>query len=172
MHKIRSTMLALALVAGAATAGAQQATAPQHGQRSERAHADSAKWGKGEGRGQHWGKGAHGLLRGVNLTEAQKTQLEAIHQKYQPQFQSLRAANKPAMDEARAAHQRGDTAAVRAAFAKNAGARQQMQALMQQEATEIRGILTAEQQKTFDANLQKMKERDAEHGKRRGRNAK
>ena len=41
MHKIRSTMLALALVAGAATAGAQQ-TAPQHAQRGERSLDDSA----------------------------------------------------------------------------------------------------------------------------------
>ena len=171
MHKIRSTMLALALVAGAATVGAQQTAAPQNGQRSERSHGDSAKWGKGEGHGHRGAMGARALLRGVKLTDAQKTQLEAIHQKYQPQFQSLRQANKPAMDEARAARQRGDTAAARAAFAKAADNRPQMQALMQQETNEIRGILTADQQKTFDANLQKVKERGAEHGKRGGRSA-
>jgi hypothetical protein len=43
---------------------------------------------------------------------------------------------------------------------------------MQQESGEIRGILSGDQQKTFDANLQKMKERGAERGKRGNRSAK
>lgn len=173
MMKIRSTMLALAIVAGpAATAGAQQ-VAPKNGQRIEHSQADSARRGKHEAHGaRREMRAGRALLRGVDLTDAQKSQLKGIHQKYQSQFKSIQEANKPAMDEARAARQRGDTAAARAAFAKTAGAREQLQALRQQEASEIRGILTAEQQKTFDANLQQAKARQDQHGKRGGRRAK
>ena len=109
------------------------------------------------------------LMRGVNLTDAQKTQIKGIHQKYQSQFKSIRDANKPAIDSARAARQRGDTAAVRAAFEKSRG---QFESLRQQELNEVRGVLTPDQQKTFDANLQQMQSRREQHGKRAGRDAK
>lgn len=174
MTRINSTLLALAIVAGAAaTAGAQQTTAPAQGQRVERTQRDSARAARreargprGEGRGM---RGAGALMRGVNLTDAQKAQVKAIHQKYQDQFKSIREANKPAMDEARAARQRGDTAAARAAFQKG---RTQFESLRQQEMSEVRGVLTADQQKTFDANLQQAKARQGHHGKRGARSAK
>ena len=119
MTRIRSAMFALAIAAGAAaTAGAQQVTTPQAGQRAEHAHGDSTKWGHREGRGKR-GIGAHALLRGVNLTDAQKAQVKVINQKYRSQFEALR----------------------------------------QQEAGEIRGVLTSDQQTTFDANLQQFKAR-------------
>jgi Spy/CpxP family protein refolding chaperone len=172
--KIRSTILALAIMAGAAaTAGAQQSTAPRNGQRIERSKGDSAKWGKHQrqGRGPRRAMGVRGLLRGVKPTEAQKTQIKAIDQKYQAQLQSIRQANKPAMDSVRAARQRGDTTAARAAFAKTADARKQVETLRLQQANEIRGVLTADQQKTFDANLQKVKARMERQGKRGGRRA-
>lgn len=172
--KIRSTMLALAIMAGAvATAGAQETTAPKQGQRIERAQRDSTKWGnrqaraaRREGRGM---RAPRALMRGVNLTDAQKTQIRGIHQKYQAQFKSIRDANKPAIDSARAARQRGDTAAARAAFQKSRG---QFESLRQQEMNEVRGVLTPDQQKTFDANLQQMQSRREQHGKRAGRDAK
>ncbi|HEX8849665.1 MAG TPA: Spy/CpxP family protein refolding chaperone [Gemmatimonadaceae bacterium] len=174
MTRINSTLLALAIVAGAAaTAGAQQTTAPAQGQRIERTERDSARAWKREGRGPRGeGRGMHGagaLMRGVNLTDAQKAQVKAIHQKYQDQFKSIREANKPAMEEARAARQRGDTAAARAAFEKG---RTQFESLRQQELNEVRGVLTADQQKTFDANLQQLKARQEQHGRRGGRSAK
>ncbi len=161
MTKIHSTLFALVVAASAtvaATAGAQS-NAPANGQRIERSKADSGKW-NGEGRGKRGQMGAgRNLLRGVNPTDAQKTQLKAIHQKYQSQFQSLRTAMKPAMDEAKAARQRGDTAGVRAAFAKTAASRQQAQDLRAKEAAEIRAVLTPAQQATFDANVAQAKAR-------------
>ena len=174
MTKINSTLLALAIVAGAAaTAGAQQTTQPAQGQRIERAQRDSSHRGKHEARGvRREGRGMRGagaLMRGVNLTDAQKSQVKAIHQKYQDQFKSIREANKPAMDSARTARQRGDTVAARAAFEKG---RTQFESLRQQELSEVRGVLTADQQKTFDANLQRMKARQGQHGKRGARSAK
>jgi Spy/CpxP family protein refolding chaperone len=173
MTKIRSALFALA-VAGtasvAATAGAQS-SAPVNGQRIERSQADSARWngrkarGERAERGERGERGARGALRGVKPTDAQKAQIKAIHEKYQAQFKSYRESMKPAMDEAKAARQRGDTAAARAAFEKTASTRQQAQALRSQESAEIRAILTPDQQKTFDANVAQMKTR-GEHGRK------
>ncbi|NUR20365.1 MAG: hypothetical protein HOQ12_12600, partial [Gemmatimonadaceae bacterium] len=81
----------------------------------------------------------------------------------------IRDANKPAMEEARAARERGDTTAARAAFEKG---RTQFEALREQELNEVRGVLTADQQKTFDANLQRMKSHQGQHGKRGARGMK
>ncbi|MFL5560429.1 MAG: Spy/CpxP family protein refolding chaperone [Gemmatimonadaceae bacterium] len=180
MTKIRSALFAL-VVAGsatvAATAGAQ-ATAPGNGQRIERSQADSAKWkgraARGEDRREKRGmRGERGpgrsALRGVKPTDAQKAQIKAIHEKYQSQFKSIHESMKPAMDEAKAARQRGDTAGVRAAFAKTEGTRQQAQALRSQESAEIRAILTPEQQKTFDANVAQMKARGDQARKGHGK---
>lgn len=180
--KIRSTMIALAIMAGAAaTAGAQQTTPPKQGERAER---DSTRRvdrqarrkereeredrADRDDRGDHSMRAPRALMRGVKLTEAQKSQIRAIHQKYQDQFKSIRDANKPAMDEARAARQRGDTAAARAAVQKR---REQLEALHQQELNEVRGVLTADQQKTFDANVQRMQTRHERHGRHGDRDA-
>ena len=175
MTKIRSSLFALVVAASAtvaATAGAQS-TAPANGQRIERSKSDSTHWkqrGAKRDRREAMGPG-HGALRGVKPTDAQKAQIKAIHEKYQPQFKSFRDAMKPAMDEAKAARQRGDTAAARAAFAKTESTRQQAQALRAQETAEIRAVLTPEQQKTFDTNVAQMKTRGDHmqkgHGKRR-----
>jgi Spy/CpxP family protein refolding chaperone len=172
MTKIRSSLFALVVAASAtvaATAGAQS-SAPANGQRIERSKSDSTRWkqrgAKGHGR-EAMGPG-RAALRGVKPTDAQKAQIKAIHEKYQAQFKSYREAMKPAMDEAKAARQRGDTAAVRAAFAKTASTRQQAQALRAQETAEIRAILTPEQQKTFDTNVAKMNSRGDHAKKGRG----
>jgi Spy/CpxP family protein refolding chaperone len=174
MKKINSTLFALVVAASATVAGTAgaQSSAPANGQRIERSKSDTGKW-KGERRGQRndgrMGPG-RSLLRGVNPTDAQKAQFKTIHQKYQTQFQSLRTSMKPAMDEAKAARQRGDTVAARAAIAKTADTRQKAMALRAQETAEIRAILTPAQQQTFDANVSKAKAQGdkmrGEHGGR------
>lgn len=172
MTKIRSSLFALVVAASAtvaATAGAQS-TAPANGQRIERSKSDSTRWKQRGAKGDRHQKMGPGrsALRGVKPTDAQKAQIKAIHEKYQPQFKSFRDAMKPAMDEAKAARQRGDTAGVRAAFAKTQSTRDQAQALRAQETAEIRAILTPEQQKTFDTNVAQMKSRGDHAKKGRG----
>ena len=167
MKKIQSTLVARALVAAtSAVANAQSTAAPQPGARSERVRSDSThKRGRsGHARGMKGGE-MRGAFRGLNLTDAQKTQLKAIHQKYQPQAKPLIESMRPAMQNARAARQRGDTAAARTAFAGTADARAKLQVLRTQERNEIRAILTPEQQKTFDANAASRKEHGAGRGK-------
>ena len=103
--------------------------------------------------------GMRGLLRGIDLTQAQRDQFKTINEKYRAQFQTLRESLQPEMKVAREAQQRGDTAAARAAFERTKASREKMQALVQQERTELRALLTPEQQQTFDRNVQQMRDR-------------
>lgn len=146
-----SAALGLAVVFVAGAAQAQQTTPEQPN------HRPGAEMGQGRGmRGMQPGAA---LLRGVNLTDEQKQRLRTINEKYDAEGQKLRAAMRPAGAEARGARQRGDTAAARQAWQGNADQRQQFMALQGRRMTEVRGVLTAEQQRQFDANRTEMQER-------------
>ena len=103
--------------------------------------------------------GIKGLFRGIDLTQAQRDQMKAVNEKYRAQFQTLRESLQPDVKAAKEARQRGDTVAARAALERTKAGRDQMQTLMQQQRTEVRALLTPEQQATFDANVQQMKDR-------------
>jgi Spy/CpxP family protein refolding chaperone len=122
-------------------------------------------------------RGDRGALRGVKLSDAEKAKVQAINTKYRAEGKTLRESMKPAMQEARALRQKGDTAGLRALWAKNKSGRDQMQALQVRQQAEIRTALTPENQKLFDANVEKQAKRRAEwakngkaggHGGRRG----
>ena len=171
MTKIHTTLAALAMVTVLGAVAQAQSTTPAVPRAgSARVHSDST-WKRGRANGaRNMGRNGEmrGAFRGVNLTDAQKTQMKAIQQKYAPQFKPLMESMRPAMTDARAARQRGDTAAARAAFARTADTRGKIDALRQQERNEVRGILTADQQKAFDANVANRKE----HGRGRGKGLK
>jgi Spy/CpxP family protein refolding chaperone len=80
------------------------------------------------------------LLKDITLTDAQKEQVKTIREKYLPQQMELRksvqATGGPPDEPTRA----------------------KMKDLQEKQAAEIRAILTADQQKTFDHNLHEMKE--------------
>ena len=94
------------------------------------------------------------FMRGLNLTETQRTQVRAIHEKYQPQMQKLHETARTEFEATRDARQRGDTAAVRAALQRS---RQNIEAqastLHEQMFREVRGVLTAEQRAKIDAQI-------------------
>ena len=119
-----------------------------------------------QGRGMRGGPGRGQLLRGITLSDAEKTRVKAIRTKYQAETKTLRESLRPAMQEMRAARQKRDSVAVRAAWEKTAGDRQKLQALMQRERSEIRTALTPEHQQTFDANVKQLEQRRAEMPKR------
>jgi Spy/CpxP family protein refolding chaperone len=73
----------------------------------------------------------HKLLRGITLSDSQRTQLRAIHAKYKPQFRQARDANDRAT----------------------------MHQLRGQMIDEARGVLTPEQQQQFDANRANLKQK-------------
>ena len=167
MRKTRVlTLVVASLVSTASFAGAQ---APAAGARSGR-HA----MGPGmEGRRG----GERGALRGLKLSDAEKAKVKEIHTKYAAEGKTLRESMKPAMQEARALRQKGDTAGLRVLWDKNKAGRDRVQALQVRQQTEIRTALSPENQKLFDANVQAQATRRAEwakngkaggHGGRRG----
>jgi Spy/CpxP family protein refolding chaperone len=81
------------------------------------------------------------LLKDITLTDAQKNQIKTIREKYMPQQMELRKA-------AQATGGPPDEAT-----------RAKMMDLQNKQAAEIRTILTADQQATFDKNLAEMKSR-------------
>lgn len=137
MSTVRTLALGALMLVGVAGVSAAQSTATPR-----RPEAGSYRRGPG---------GREGFGRDLNLTDAQKAQIKAIRQKYQPQNEALRAQAKPYMDAAKAARQKGDTVAFRSNMEK---AHQVMQnaSYRTQEQAEIRAILTPEQQAKFDAH--------------------
>jgi len=129
----------------------------------------------GQRRGGHrghraGGRGMRGFARDLNLTEAQRTQVRAIHEKYRPRFQAAREQLRTQSAAARALRQKGDTAGARAAYQRlRTDMQARIQPIQQQQQAEIRNILTAEQRTKFDAAQQRMKERLENRKDRRGR---
>ena len=102
-----------------------------------------------EGQGEMRRGGGMGgmLLKDITLTDAQKDQIKTIREKYVPKQLELRKA-------------------VQATGAPpDEATRAKMTELQTQQSAEIRAILTADQQKTFDHNLHEMKERMDERRK-------
>jgi Spy/CpxP family protein refolding chaperone len=117
------------------------------------------------GREARGGRGRAGLLRGITLSDAEKTQMKAIRTKYAAEAKSLRESMRPAMRDLQAARNKRDSAAVKSAWDGAAGDRQKLQALMQRERAEFRTALTPEHQKVFDANVKSLEQRRAEWSK-------
>jgi Spy/CpxP family protein refolding chaperone len=101
---------------------------------------------QGQGMGEMRRGGGMGgmLLKDINLTDPQKAQVKTIRDKYVPQLQELRKASQATggpPDEA---------------------TRTKMMDIQTKQTAEIRAILTADQQATFDKNLADMKSRMGE----------
>ena len=94
--------------------------------------------GQGQGEARRGGMGGM-LLNGITLTDAQKNQVKTIREKYLPQQMELRKS-------AQAVGGPPDEAT-----------RAKMQDLQTKQAAEIRAVLTADQQATFDKNLAEIK---------------
>jgi Spy/CpxP family protein refolding chaperone len=122
MNRIALAALGAALLTGATTVASAQNATTEP--RAERAE-------RGPGRG------ARGLFRGIELTAEQKAQVKTVHEKYAAQHKDMRAQ----MQKLRAEKQRPDSVTM-----------EKWRGVMAQERTEIRALLTPEQQATFDAN--------------------
>ena len=103
--------------------------------------AEPPKQSQGQGEMRRGGGRGEWLLKDITLTDAQKDQIKTIREKYVPQQLELRKA-------AQAVGGPPDEAT-----------RTKMIDLQTKQAAEIRAILTADQQVTFDKNLAEMKAR-------------
>jgi Spy/CpxP family protein refolding chaperone len=166
MRKTRIIALVVASLVSAASFAGAQAPVP-----------DAQAGRHAMGRGMEGGRGQRGLLQGIKLSDTEKARLKEIHTKYEPEQKQLRESLKPAMQEMRAARQKGDSVAARAAFDRSKDGRDKMKALADREHAEIRAALSPENQKQFDSNLQQLAQRRAEweksgkaghHGRRNG----
>jgi Spy/CpxP family protein refolding chaperone len=141
-----ASLLAIGTVAQAQAQAATPGATQKH--QARRARADA-----GMGRG---------LLRGITLTDAEKTKVNEVRAKYRDEAKTLRAQLRPSMQEARVARQKHDSAAAKAAWDKTTATRQQLQELATKQQADIRAALTPEHQTQFDANVKSMEERRAE----------
>ena len=140
-----SRLALVAVLAAAAFASAVPADAQGRG----RAGADKSR-ADDDNRGMRM-HGMPRLLGGIQLTDAQKTRIRDIHLKYQPRQQALRDTIR---------------ANVMAGIGNDSTTRIKVQQVALAERNEIRAVLTAEQQKTFDANIAKFEERRKEKAAR------
>ena len=139
---------------GLAVALAGTAAAQQGGQDApRRSKAEGAKQGRFDKRG---GAPDGFLLRSITLTDAQKGQLQELRKSEHAKLTANRDGAKGQMGEARAARQRGDTAAARAIAQRN---RQVMAQAREQHVAAVRSILTVDQRVQFDKNVAEMKQR-------------
>jgi Spy/CpxP family protein refolding chaperone len=150
MGKSRVIALAFASLVSAASFAGAQAPGQQGAHQGRHAMQRGARAGV---------RAERGLFRGIKLSDAEKAKLKDIHTKYASQAKSLREQMKPAMQEARAARQKGDTTAARAALAKNKGSFDKLAELRKREQAEIRSALTPDNQKLYDANVQQLTKR-------------
>lgn len=152
MKALRIAALGAAVVIGfgsAAEVRAQATPAPQAG--AERAARQQGERGE---RGRKAGRMMGGLFRGIDLTDDQKAQVKAIHERYRPQMQALRPEPR---------RERGDDAA-----RPDSASRSRARDLVTRQHAEIRAVLTPTQQATFDRNVTSLKERGARKGEERG----
>lgn len=153
--------LGLALVVGAAGAAAAQSTQRPNA-RPDTTERDHRRWdGERGGRGRGGMDGM--LLKGITLTDAQKTRVNALRKEQKAEMKKTREQFGAVMQDARAARQRGDTATARA---KMEQVRTQMERNRERQIATLRTILTAEQQKQLDANIAAMKDRGPQGGHR------
>lgn len=161
MRKIMTRMgLGLALTVGTAGVVAAQATRPDTARPERTERGDKGERGD---RGMRRRGGPDGaLLRGITLSEAQKAQLATLRESQRAEMQKNREQFSAVRKEVREAREKGDTATVRV---KMTALRTQMTQQRERHIAALRGVLTAEQQTRFDANVAALKER-SERGAR------
>jgi Spy/CpxP family protein refolding chaperone len=112
------------------------------------------------------GRVRDGLLRGITLSDAEKTRVKAIHTRYAAEAKPLRDSLRPALQKVRAARQAGDSAAVKVALENATVEREKVRAVMERQRAEIRSALTPENQKSYDANAKTLEQRRAAWSKK------
>jgi Spy/CpxP family protein refolding chaperone len=161
---------ALALAAGIATTGivgfAQQqtqqgATAEQNGQRHER------RWNHEGEKGDHGMRGGMGFGhfgRNLNLTDAQKTQMQQIAERYQASNKAMREQSGMKREGGFDAFKDGtfNEAQVRAAAQARANARVEMEVAHARMMSEMYAVLTPEQKAQLATERQQMEQKRQE----------
>ena len=111
-----------------------------------------------EGAGKGWGHGGHGrrggmsahLAQKLNLTDAQKDQMKALHRSFREDNKAFFQSVRQTRQEMRAAKEAGDTAKVESLKATFQSQRAQMKQLHDAQQDKFLSILTPEQRTQLD----------------------
>lgn len=93
-----------------------------------------AAYAQGGGGGQGGGRGMQMVMQGITLTDKQKTSVDSIQQAYRAQMPAMTPGTPP-----------------------DSATRAKRMDVMQKQYAAIRSVLTADQQKVFDKNLEDMR---------------
>jgi Spy/CpxP family protein refolding chaperone len=151
---------ALALTLGAATLAAAQSTTVS-------AQTDVAQATPAAATTSNWPHRHHArLFRGVHLTADQRAKVSTIRDQYRtqakPLFHQMRSAHRAIRD----AKARSDSAGVTTARTTMQTVRTQFTSLHTQWVSDVRGVLTPDQQATFDKNAAAIQAWHARHEQR------
>lgn len=173
---LRALTVGAILSLGAGAVGAQPPAAstrpPAAGEQRGRTQQGVDGWHRRGGRGP----GARGegrlqgaLFRDITLTDAQRTQLREVRQRYATQRRQLLGDARPGAREGSATEQRQrpDSAARAQRRARLDAARGQVRQLSERQLADVRALLTAEQRTTFDRNVTRLRERQTARGGQR-----
>lgn len=172
MTNTKKIFSALALAAGIATTGIvgfaqeqtqQGATAEQNGQRHERRwNRDGEKGAHGMRRGGGMGFGHFG--RNLNLTDAQKTQMQQIAERYRQSNKAMREQMGAKREGGFEAFKDGtfNEAQVRAAAQARANARVEMEVSHARMMSEMYAVLTPDQKTQLATERQQMEQKRQE----------
>ena len=158
-----SLTLVFAIGAFSVFATAQESTTtPQDGAKAEKGDRKFGKRGGRGMRGNHDGRGMGvGFLRGLELTEAQKAQIKAIHEANKPN-----PADFEALKSIREARRNGGTI-TEEQKAQMKELRQARKAKMDQVQQQILAVLTPEQKTQLEARKAEMQKRREEFRQKR-----
>ncbi|MDQ3520708.1 MAG: Spy/CpxP family protein refolding chaperone [Gemmatimonadota bacterium] len=148
MIRIRTAALGAAMIIGISVS-----TSAQQGSKND---AESGAMGTRRGDAKRM------LFRDINLSDAQQTQVKAIREKYEVQARAVR-------DSSREVRQQRDTAQTREARKASKQGRRYSGELTQKAHSEIRSVLTAEQQPIFDRNVTELKKKKGQKSERPGK---
>ena len=93
------------------------------------------------------------LFEGINLSAAQKSQIEAIRAKYHPGLEAARDSIRPDWAALKSARTAKDSAAIRAARQDIRGDRRERGEILKDEHQELVKVLGPEQREKFEKNL-------------------
>ena len=170
MRTLSAFLLVASTLLGATAVSAQAPAPPGAGRQAEQ----GPGMGRGQGRsdGQRLGRrramGARAALRGITLSDAQRTQLRAVADKYRTERRAL--ADQARAQWGRRAAEGSASSTARPDSGARAAVRTRAQDLRQRQLNDVRAVLTAEQRTVFDRNVAERRTRAAEF-RRGGRGA-
>lgn len=171
------------LTGGLALAGAIALTGvvgfAQTGQNQNEKPRGERGWGRGEGHGEGRGGGHRGggfmggrFAERLNLTDAQKAQMEQIEERFRQQTQSMRGQGRGERGEDFDAFKGGtfNESAVRAAAQARANRQVEMEVAHARMMFEMYNVLTPEQKSQLKADRQQRRQRRQEFRNQRNQN--